>query len=476
MGTDKVCLNHDLGRAGRGNTHGRSESRRPQCYCPNQILEMRSQCVICPCSGFYQDPHTYSPSGTTITPLGTQQEHQLGSLLRQIYLQPESPSFIDGINATLVDETQIHAIADAGGEGGVILDSAAALLQGLFPANPNVTITLANGTTITAPLGGYQYIPIESVEPENDISLEGWTQCNTFTQATKDFYSSSDFKAKSEEYADFFANLPQFLDGREVNLENMWNIFDFMLVQSIHNRTFSQALPETYLEQGRHLTNWHEWNIFSSSQLDSIRNVAGRTILPSIMEGLSGIADPSNPLKVVYFATAYKPFLSLFNMLGVADMNPQLQGFVNFAGAVAIEVRESSGGEPVLRFNFKNGTDDASFNRYDFLGTQGDAPLSTLINHVASVTINSTSDWCSVCQNNKDRGCDALAFAAAHNQSSTSRHQFPAVGAGFLGAGIALVVAAAMLGVLSFLGYLTFGKHRRRPVVDESSSVEKALN
>ncbi|KAF8654610.1 hypothetical protein AX16_003522 [Volvariella volvacea WC 439] len=426
--------------------------------------------------GFYQDPHTYAPSGTTITPLGTQQEHQLGTLLREIYLTPESPSFIAGINATFADQTQIRAIADAGGEGGVVLNSAASLLQGLYPPNANHTTTLANGTTITAPLGGYQYVPVESVEPDNDISLEGWTQCNTFTQATNEFYTSAEFKAKAAEYADFFENLPRYLDERQAKLENMWNVFDFMLVQSIHNRTFMEALPETYLEQGRHLANWHQWNVFSSPQMNSIRNVAGRTILPSIMEGFADIVDPANPLKLVYFATAYKPFLSLFNMLGVADMNPQLQGFVNFAGAVAIEVRESpvEGGEPVLRFHFKNGTVDDDFSRYNFLDTQGDVPLSKFINHVAPVTINTTSEWCSVCQNNEDRGCDALALVASQTSSQSGGHHFPAVGAGFLGAGVALVVAAMVLAMLSFLGYLTFGKRTRRAKTDDSSSLEKA--
>ena len=46
--------------------------------------------------------------------------------------------------------------ADAGGEGGVIANSAVSLLQGLFPANSNYSTTLSNGTTIEGPLNGYQ--------------------------------------------------------------------------------------------------------------------------------------------------------------------------------------------------------------------------------------------------------------------------------------------------------------------------------
>ena len=55
-----------------------------------------------------------------------------------------------------MNQTQLRVRADAGGEGGVILISAMSLLQGLSPANSNYTTSLANGTDIVGPLGGYQ--------------------------------------------------------------------------------------------------------------------------------------------------------------------------------------------------------------------------------------------------------------------------------------------------------------------------------
>ncbi|KAG5722000.1 hypothetical protein E4T56_gene6162, partial [Termitomyces sp. T112] len=106
--------------------------------------------------GFYQDPTTYTPSNTVLTPLGNQQEYQLGQLLRQVYLNSSSPSYINGMNGPPVNDAQFRVRADAGGEGGVIVNSAQSLIQGLIPANSNFTTTLANGTTIEAPLNGYQ--------------------------------------------------------------------------------------------------------------------------------------------------------------------------------------------------------------------------------------------------------------------------------------------------------------------------------
>ena len=84
---------------------------------------------------------------------------------------------------------------------------------------------------------------VESVEPENDISLEGWTSCNVstfigspfeisyflhlllrvqaFTNATEQLYASSFFKAKGQEQNGFLQALAPYLDGRSVQFENM---------------------------------------------------------------------------------------------------------------------------------------------------------------------------------------------------------------------------------------------------------------
>ena len=132
--------------------------------------------------GYYQDPNTYAGSNTETTALGevrhlfsdqlsfnvrtTNANHsrqadsfQLGNLLRSTYFDSRSPSYISGISSDIVDNNEVKVRVKAGTEGTVVFDSAVALLQGLFPPNPNNKIKLANETTVVAPLGGYQYVP-----------------------------------------------------------------------------------------------------------------------------------------------------------------------------------------------------------------------------------------------------------------------------------------------------------------------------
>lgn len=204
-------------------------------------------------------------------------------------------------------------------------------MQGMWPANTMYNETLANGTLVVGPLNGYQYVLIESVEPSNDISLEGWTDCNAFTNSTKQLYASSFFQEKAQNSSQFLQSLTPYLGGRPVTFQNMWNIYDYVAVQSIHNATFAGEFPSAYLPQARDLANWHEYHVFSAADPKSIGNVASRTLVPSLTDYISRIANSSDPLKFAYTASSYKPFISSFNVTGVTEMNDTLAGVVNFA-------------------------------------------------------------------------------------------------------------------------------------------------
>lgn len=76
-------------------------------------------------------------------------------------------------------------------------------------ATTSNNVKLANGSTITSPLGGYTYVPIQvsirsraphmrklrlslsqTVEPDEDISLEGWTSCPAFIKRNNEVCQS----------------------------------------------------------------------------------------------------------------------------------------------------------------------------------------------------------------------------------------------------------------------------------------------
>lgn len=347
---------------------------------------------------YYQDPKTYAASNTETTALGVAESHQLGTALRSAYFDSTSPSYIQGMRTDLVDNSEVHVRVKAGVEGTVVFDSAIALLQGLFPPNPMNKIKLANETTVVAPLGGYQYVPVETVEPGNDRSLESWTTCPAFEKHTKEFYASREFKDVERDAQPFFRAVKDFVFGRPTTLENMWNIYDFMNTELIHNKTYAYRLPPTLIEQARGLADFHEDGVFSDKDIIGIGNIAGRTLLHSILTSLERIAFNGDPLQFLLIETTYQPFISFFHQTGIVNEHPELKGIPNYASAIAIELRR---GEPpdlrdFLRIKFKNGTSD-SFKDVHVFGHHADIPLTEFIYKAENAAITTNKHWREVC-------------------------------------------------------------------------------
>ncbi|KAF4620911.1 hypothetical protein D9613_001070 [Agrocybe pediades] len=347
---------------------------------------------------YYQDPYNYAASNTETTALGEVESHGLGSLIRSTYFDSSSPSYIEGIRSDLVDNSEVKVRVKAGVEGTVVFDSAIALLQGLFPPNPNNKIVLANETTIVAPLGGYQYVPVETVEPGNDRSLESWTNCPAFEKHTKSFYNSPDFKSKSQDASSFFNGVRDYVFGRPATLENAWNIYDFINSELTHNRTYAHRLPPTFLEQARHWANYHEHGVFSDGDINGIGNVAGRTLLHTILESLERIAFNGDPLQFMLVETTYQPFISFFEQTGVTKDHPEFFGIPNYASAIAIELRRGAPPDvrDFLRIRFKNGT-ATGFEDVHVFGHHADIPFTEFVYRAEGAAITSNKQWMEVC-------------------------------------------------------------------------------
>ncbi|KAJ7249140.1 histidine phosphatase superfamily [Mycena haematopus] len=340
-------------------------------------------------TAFHQDPETYSPSHTDSTPLGVSDLHLLGTQLRSAYLTPSSASFISSISTNLANTQEVKVLAKAGGEGSAVFDSAIALLQGLFPPNPYNKITLANSSIVMAPLGGYQYIPLETVEPGNDRSLESWTDCPAFQKHISAFHESDTFKRKAKEAQSFFDDIKDFVFGRRATLDNI--IYDFMNTQLIYNQTYAYRLPPTYINQARALANFHENRVFSDTHANEIGNIAGRTLLHPLLDAVERIAFSDDPLKLMVVQTTYQPFISFFHQSEIVHDHPELGAIPNFGAALAIELRRGAPPDTrdFLRFKFRNGTDDPdSWRVVHAFGHRADIPLTEFVYRIEVEKIN----------------------------------------------------------------------------------------
>lgn len=72
-----------------------------------------------------------------------------------------------------------------------------------------------------------------------------WVNCPVWTNRTNDFYKSPEFLAVEADNQDFLNSLKPIVGNRSIALSNMYNLFDFLNVQSIHNATFAAEVNAT---------------------------------------------------------------------------------------------------------------------------------------------------------------------------------------------------------------------------------------
>ncbi|KIP08705.1 hypothetical protein PHLGIDRAFT_29474 [Phlebiopsis gigantea 11061_1 CR5-6] len=401
----------------------------------------------------YQHPITQTPGPTASTPLGEVQSHHLGSYLRNVYFNPDSSSRIRGMSTEIVDLKEVHVRVKVGGEGGSVFDSATATLQGMFPPNEKNRITLANQTTVVAPLGGYQYVPVETVEPSNDRSLESWTDCPAFQNRVKSVLASDKMKAAEKAAAPFLHDVRDFVFGRPATLENMYNLWDYMNAELVHNITYAHRLPPTFIEQARGWANFRENAIFSDEQMGGIGNIASRTVLESIIHALQRIAFNGDPLQFMLIATTYQPFISLFHQTEMVQRNPELAAIPDYGSALAIELRRAPppDAREFLRFKFRNGTDE-EFRTVHAFGHREDIPLTEFIYRLENSVIHNNEQWARVCGIETEGGSSWPALPGAAQRLA---------GARFLEGTFALA-AVFLLAMTAWLSALAVRRVRRR--------------
>jgi hypothetical protein len=408
--------------------------------------------------GFYQSPSKYTASQTNLTVLGYLEELNSGAQLRSRYLDASSPYLVQGVNTTVA-------------EGGVIVESANAFMQGLYPAF-NDTIVLANGTTVAWD-NRAQLIPVETVEPEQSFVMEPWTECNKFDDFSSQVYNSSEFKKQSALAKPFYDSIPvSVLGKRSKTLVIAWNVFDFLNVQKIHNATLAPSITDNMLSTALTWAEYHESELFGQASPDSVGSIAGRAMLNPLTDALTRVVNGSDPLKVSVVAASYKPFFSLFSLFQI----PELQGkLVDYASAMVFEVHQDKS----IQLYFRNGS-YGSLDPYSMFNSSS-IPITTFLSHADSLKINALADWCNACGETSARGCASLYALNGTGSggkysdvtSTTGKHQVSPVVAGIIGALVSLAVALVLVAALLYLTGLTVvkrSKFRRQQLLAPGST------
>jgi hypothetical protein len=147
-----------------------------------------------------------------LTDLGYAEVFQSGSFYRSRYIDSNATNPIFGISSDLVANSQLSVQSPI---DTVLQNSATGFLQGLYPP-VGATLgseTIANGSSVESPLGGYQLIPVSALvstslaSPEDSVWLEGASGCQNAIISSNNYFHSQDFMSMTTQTATFYESI-----------------------------------------------------------------------------------------------------------------------------------------------------------------------------------------------------------------------------------------------------------------------------
>ncbi|KAF4978079.1 hypothetical protein FZEAL_5469 [Fusarium zealandicum] len=411
------------------------------------------------------------------TALGADQVHSSGIWYRDNYVDHDAPRRISGLSAdsAVLSQLDVTAPVDA-----VLQNSALVFLQGLYPPTRQAE-TLGNGSRVEAPLSGYQYIPVNSIDSaasakdsENSAWLQGDSGCSNAEVSSNDYFASPEYTETYKDSLDFYQDLlPVIKDtyGKDdATFKNGYTIFDLINVARVHNSSIpsDKLLTESTLERLYSLASIHEWNLAYNSSAP-VRAVAGSVLAGQILEALEPIAEgkSGHPRMNIQFG-AYGTFMAFFGLAGLDKTDPDFMGVCDYASSMAFELVTNATKPTVddvsVRFYFANGTAGENTPELFPLFGNKETVLSwkDFKSGMSEFAIEDTSHWCRLC-GNTDGTCagsdspdddDDDDSASSNHDGGDSGNGISKPVAGVIGALVTLVVILGIQAAVLLFGGL----------------------
>ncbi|KAF2142794.1 uncharacterized protein K452DRAFT_286423 [Aplosporella prunicola CBS 121167] len=414
-----------------------------------------------------------------LTDLGYAQVHSSGQYWRNRYVASDADYKISGLNTDIVKQAQITAVAP---DDDVLQNSALGFLQGLYPpvGSSLSSQTLRNGSNVTAPLNGYQLIPVGKTSTGSGSEDASWLQdtsaCQKAETSSNNYFKSAEYQSLLDSTKDFYQTLMPVVNGTfdsdYVSFKNAYVVWDLINVAEIHNTTInsSDILTNATLTQVRTLADTHEWGLAYNSS-DTIRGMAGMQLAGEILSGLNTTIAGRGASKLNVQFGSYGTFMSFFGLMGLQDTNADFYGVADYASAMSFELYTNSSGadgsafpsseeDIYVRFLFHNGTASAASPavQYPIFGKSDGLSWPAFNKEMNKFAVSSTDKWCEVCGNTAGSCAATASGSSASAQAKKSDNGISRPVAGVIGAMVTLAVILGLEALFMLLGGFRLAK------------------
>lgn len=277
-----------------------------------------------------------------LSPLGMQQEFQLGEKFRERYVKefhllPEHySSETMYVRSSDIDRT---------------LMSAECVLMGLYPIGTGPTI---DGKSALPSL--YQPIPIHT-KPRNEDSLLVM-DFNTKLAPTLDQYvhNTAEWKSRTEKLQPKFKRWNELTGGKIDTLRGVAGLGDAVYIYRLHNVPLPKGLTD---EDVKEIESETEWAFASCFKPHQVGDLTSHELLKVIADYFQNATEGKSKLRYVLFSAHDTTISGLMSILrDPVDARPPYSSDLSFAlfkDGDQYKVRMSFNGKPVDAPGFKNG-------------------------------------------------------------------------------------------------------------------------
>lgn len=438
---------------------------------------------------------------TQLTNLGYREVFESAQYYHDRYIDANSSSHILGLNDQIVNYGEIEASAP---DDVVIQNSIIGFLQGIYPpvGADMSSQTLRNGTTIHAPMNGYQTIPVNEAKTGHNSEDAAWLQsthgCKKAKISGNSFYSSPLYHDLLDSTKAFYQSHSDILnstfDESDMTFRHAYTIWDYVNVALIHNDTSTtpalNQLPRSDFLQLMTLAQIQQWHL-AYEESEPIRAIAGAVLAGHALSALNKTITSQGEFKLGVEFGSYATFLSYFGLAQLPAVDPAFTNFPLYASSMAWELvtNSTSAGFPdpseiSVRFTFHNGTitGGSTPSQYPLYGKS--SPLiswSDFIDQTDKFAVNSEVEWCERCGNTEGR-CSFRASidppqVSEGNSSPTSESSGMSLAvAGVIGALVTLGVILIPGALFFLVGGFRISKKPKAPLSATSSVVTENKN
>ncbi|KAF2198888.1 phosphoglycerate mutase-like protein [Delitschia confertaspora ATCC 74209] len=439
----------------------------------------------------------------TLSALGAQQIYQMGQNFRGRYINGLGSiglgqSQISTLSQDVLDNNQVFVMTR---QEPYLIASAQAFMQGFYPpTNVSTGKVLANGTAIDLPFEGYQYpeIRVAGQYDPYSIYMAGSQQCPEAQRHSLEYYETQHSQDAFKSSMPLYNSLdPKWFQGVTnqslINYYQAYEVYDYLYYQHTHNTTVFEQFNNdsvyrdiyTQLAQLANQEQYYRWgNTSASSHSSNLQSMPGKTLAALVLGQLQRIVakqydgtrnSNQEAYPVSFLFGDHEPFVSLFSLFGLDDVNEKFAAIPPYASSMIFELFSADSttfpDDPAnlfVRFQFQNGTDyKGDPQSYPIFGrspNHADMPWPDFGQFMSSTMVNSMSEWCGACSSPAlfCWGVDENSTVVMVDGRESKKWKVSPVVAGAIGAVVTLAVAALLFALAILVGGVRFHRERRR--------------